>query len=719
MRCGVFLLFLMRKTWLGVRALVVLLFVTYAAAALRPTAAQADVHGRPIASIPAEVASEHFRVTVGKASSPVFHAVTGYYLLNFDIAGPTQITVTADDPHYWDRGVEVQPMRLGIRPRREGATITFLLKGPAKVSLTRPGDFFSDSEMLFLFANQPESAAPVANAGGVRYYAPGVYHENIDAQNGDRIYLAPGAVLYGSLNVWGVHDVSVSGGGTLIYDGPQNPDTDEGWMHKPNWHVIVMDNASNISISGITCIVRSRTWMIQMKDSRGITFRNIKVIGGSANNANQDGMDWLGGGDTLVQDSFFRAADDVFAMQGNWEGYSDEAMLTPGHLVSNVVVENSVLSTSISNIVRLGWPKKIFDSHGFTMRNSDVIQMGVGGCGVPFALFALWADPGGFGRHADIHFEDVRLDNWYSFMQIEQPNPGVEGVEFTRVTAMDGPGMVASTVKGEVHAVTMHDVNLSGGDNARADADVPLSVTGGAEEARYDAGDSGGGFLYTAKKMEPFAKVKFTAPKRAGVRYTWFFGDGSSAEGRVVRHAFPDDQGTLLDGSGRFRVLLSSTANDGTVLWHSQSVVVSRSIKEASVVKELAPGLSRGKEGPAHTEEGLLRVPSGGGYTITLLTSTTASLAVDGISAQSRKAHAQVCGSPGDAVQAVQVSLTLARGDHRLLISRGAEVENAGEGPVLWWEGPGIARQRIPAAVLLHEGLVVDGVGGPRAASRR
>ena len=651
----------------------------------------------PVAPIPAEVASTHFTVTIGNSRSPVLHAVTGYYLLNFDIAAPTQITVTADDPHYWDRGVEVQPMRLGIRPYRDGASITFLLNGPAKLSVTRPGDFFSDSEMLFLFANQPDPSGYNAQTPGIRYYGPGVYHESIDAHSGDRIYIASGALIYGSLNLWQVHDVSVSGGGTLIYDGPQDPATDQGWMHKPNWHVIVMDNASNIHIEGITGIVRSRTWMVQMKDSRNINFRNIKIIGGSASNANQDGMDWLGGGDTLVQDSFFRAADDVFSMEGNWDGYSEEAMLTPGHLVSNITIENSVLSTSISNIVRLGWPKKIFDSQGFTLRNSDVIQMGVGSCGVPFALFALWADPAGKGEHSDIHFEDVRLDNWYSLTQMEQPNPGIHNVDFTRVSAMDGPAMVSSTLNGD----------LSGVPDARSDSDIPLQVLDGASEPHFASTDPNEAFTYSGKP-KPGKKVKFSAADRPGVRYLWFFGDGSTGEGVAVRHAFPDDQGTLLDGSGRFRVLLSATDQAGHTTWTSQPVVVSNTVHKPTKTRALSAGLAPVAVGDTRSETGFLRVPSKGGYTVNLLTSTTASLTIDGVRVNSSKSHPQVCGSPGDAVQALRLSLVLARGDHRIEIARGPEIENAGPpnvadpSPVLLWEAPGLPWQPIPLTAFFH-----------------
>ncbi len=156
--------------------------------------------------------------------------------------------------------------------------------------------------MLFLFANAPIQNPPTASTLGVRCFDPGVHHQNIDARSGDHIYLAAESVVFGSINLWQVHDVTISGEGTLIYDGPQDPEDDEGWMHKPNWHAIVMDNAQYITIEGITVIVRSRTWMVPMRDSHQIVFRNVTIIGGSRGYANQDGMDELGGGDTLVDD---------------------------------------------------------------------------------------------------------------------------------------------------------------------------------------------------------------------------------------------------------------------------------------------------------------------------------------------------------------------------------------------------------------------------------
>lgn len=113
-------------------------------------------------------------------------------------------------------------------------------------------------------------------------------------------------------------------------------------------------------------------------------------------------------------------------------------------------------------------------------------------------------------------------------------------------------------------------------------------------------------------------------------------------------------------------------------------------------------------EGDPKSYQGLLDIPASGGYTITLLTSTTASLTIDGRRAVSRKPQAQVCGSKGDAVQAVRVSVPLKAGLHRIQIARGAEIENAEDDtgssaePVLFWEGPGLLRQPIPSKAFSH-----------------
>lgn len=695
-------------------------------------------------TMPAEVSSNHFLVSIqgmGRGEPvPVVHAAENYYFLNFNAKKKTKVSVTADRDGYWDRGVDVQPWRLGIRPTVRGRTITFDLEGTAKISITRPGDYLGGAEMLFLFAGQAEKKAPKPRAAGVRYYGPGVHRENIDAKSGDEIYLAPGAVVFGSLNLWEVENVHVFGRGVVIYDGPQNPADDDGWMHKKNWHAIVMHNARHITIEGITCVVRSRTWMIQMRDSRDIRFEDIKVIGGSPGNANQDGMDWLGGGDTVVKNSFFRAADDIFAMQGNWEGYSEEAMAIPGHEVSNIVVEDSVLSTSISNVVRAGWPHKNFDSHHFVMRNTDVLHMGLGGCGVPFALFEMWADPGGTGHHRDYLFENIRMDDWYSLVQLRQPAPEISDVRFRDVFGLELPSMVPSALLGTVSGIIFDNVSLANR-VAGSDQDLPLQVLNGASEPSY--GDRSkltrAAFSYLPAWIIPGETVEFdaTPPDGRGAKiksYEWTFGDGSHATGKRVRHKFSDAAGTLRDGSGRFRVLLHTTDSDGRNSWAYEPLVVTTHLQDAAQTGEVPPGLAyryfeqdelslramteatvtasgttaeldssarRRTERYGILFDGYVTVPLDGGYTFTLLSNDAGSIAVDSAEiGTSPSAWPQVCGSVGNAVRPVTGSVGLRAGRHRIRV---AETHSVGEdGFAVLWQGPGIELSRIPAAALSH-----------------
>ena len=683
----------------------------------------ASLNGKAVIyPVESELRSDHFRVVIGGHTSSVAHAATTYYFINFSIQGKTQVSITAETEDYWAKGVEVQPWRWGIRPSVKGRTITFSIAEPMKLSISRPGDHAAGAEMLFLFANAPEKTAPKPGEPGIRYYGPGEYHENLDPKSGETIYLAPGAVVFGSLNLWGVENVKVFGGGTIVYDGPQNPNHDEGWMHKRNWHVIVMDHARNIQISGITCIVRSRTWMIQMLGSRNVQFDNVKVIGGCPGNANQDGMDWLGGGDTVIRNSFFRASDDIFALYGNWLGYDAKALTTPGETVDNILVENSVLSTSISNVVRVSWPQKIFDSHNFAMRNSDVIHMGMGGCKVPFGLLEIWDNPGGHGRHENYSFENIRLEAWYSLLQLRQENPEIRDVRLKNVWALEKPSLTPSTLSGDVRGVALQNVKI-GGEVVDENGSVPMILNGNAMEPAYLPNDGPRSVFKTNPgAIKPKTRVTFDASGSRGeiTKYEWFFGDGAKGKGKTVHHSFPDSRGSLLDGSGRFRVLLKVTDAKGLEDWSYQPVVVADSLASSigtsdadtalryryyegsdlklSDVANLHPVANgsvrtarvpdrKRSENYAFVFDGSLQAPVDGGYTFLLLGNDLASLAIDShIVAVSPTPKPQVCGMLGNMVQAATGSMGLKAGRHtfHIVMTHSTGVDRF----AVKWQGP-------------------------------
>ena len=683
-------------------------------------------HPKPLAPIPPEIVSTHFIVTINGQQTPVMHAALNLYFLNFEASRHTRISITAPTDDFWTAGVDVQPWRLGIRPRRTGRTISFTLDGPAKITISRPGDFLAQAEMLYLFANPPEKNPPQSGQPGIRFFGPGAHTENIDAKTGDAIYLAPGAVVFGSLNVWQVDHVKVFGPGVIVYDGPQSPLSDDGWMHKPNWHCIVMDQAHDISISDLTCVVRSRTWQIQMKDSHQITYDNVKVIGANSGNANADGMDWLGGGDTIVRNSFIRAADDVFALQSSWEGYGPEAFAVQGTPVTNISVENTEVSTSISNIVRAAWPQKNFEGGNFSMRDSDVLHMGLGGCGVPFALMELWADPAGRGHSAGYSFTDIRMDDWYSLVDVRQPTP-VRNIHFTDIAGLTQPSLVPSVLSGDVSGVTLDNVILAG-NTVRSAADVPIQSQGGATQATVM--NTGPQAQITAPRgwLHPGEKLTFEAipeDRAANLHYTWIFGDGTTKTGRKVKHRFADAEGTLLDGSGLYRVLLHLSTDEGRQTWIATPTVIRTSQNAALPPSPAAkPGISyqvqttdpTGNTAPItgsaptfllaaiqHPATNYtislstnLDAPEDGGYLFTVIANDGSSIAVDGQKlGEGPLPFAQVCGLAGNAARPLTVAAQLSKGRHQLDIheTHGAGADNF----QVLWQGPGIPLGPIPA----------------------
>ncbi len=716
----------------GLRTLVV---ATFALASVARAAS-----GIQAAPVPPEMRDSFFAVTANNQRIDVAQAASNLDFVSFDTTRPAEITITAAEPGFWDRGVDIEPWRLGLRaahPRGEPQTIRFRLPGPAKLSISRPGDFLNQAHMLFVFAGSPPTPPPPGP--NVTIVPAGVHRESLNPKSGDTIYLAPGAFVFGSLNLWQVENVKVLGRGTIVYDGPQTPNDDNGWMQKPDWHCIGAYRAHNVEIDGLTCIVRSRTWSIQMKDSTGFLYRDLRVMGGNQGNANQDGIDWLGGGDTVVDDAFFRASDDDLAVQGNWDGYTDADMLRPGADVDNIVVENSEFSTSISNIVRIAWPRKTFNSHGFTLRNSDILHAGIGACGQTFALLGFWGANGARGEHSGVTLENLTLDNWYSLVQLEQEQPALRGFSFRNIWALDQPPLAGSTIQGDVKDVVFDNVKY-GQMRVTGDAQMPLAVSGGAEQPAFaPAPTLVAGFTADPPVAAPRQRVTFTAQASAGAQYSWLFGDGTTAHGRRVQHRFPDAKGTELDGkngAGRFRVLLHVTDEAEHQDWAAQGLVVVDEWHDAAKVdlagrpglgyrvyagdwKELpdfsklqparagaSPDLSGNAQGLVHYAtvwDGFIRIPEDGGYTFHLIDRDGARLAVDGMEvARTGPPFAQVCGSPGNALRSDSGGLGLRAGLHAIHIEA---LNTASQGaPRLLWEGPGLPLADVPKSAYVTQG---------------
>jgi hypothetical protein len=687
-------------------------------------------------SVPGEMRSTAFTAKINGHAVDVAHAAASLEYAAFDGAGPVTLEVTATEPGFWDKGVEVEPWRLGLRAERHGQTIRLKLDGPQKLSIERPGDFLNHATMLFVFYGSKPKPAP--KGANVRVIKPGVYRQSLNPKSGETIYLEPGATVFGSLNLWRVEHVRVLGRGTIVYEGGQDPNNDDGWQQRPDWHCIGAMEAKDVKIEGLTCVVRARTWSIQMKDSFGFAYRDLRVIGGNPGNANQDGMDWLGGGEATVTDSFLRASDDVFAMQGNWDGYRDADFLRPGKDVRKISIDHSVLSTSISNIVRAAWPRKTFNSSEFTLRDSDILHGGIGACGQTFGVLGFWGANGAKGQTTGYRFENLFLDHWYSLAQIEQEQPGARDFVFRNIWALDQPPLAGSTVLGQVQGVRLENVKL-GQKRAEGNADVPLVVGEGTEPVTFAPGAGPvARFRVSPPSFGVGETVRFEAVAAPGAKYTWFFGDGTQATGRTASHRYKDAEGTELDaggrGAGRFRAMLRVEDRKGRVDWAAQGVVVvgrwrspvvtpanlttGLSWKIYGTTATLLPDLRTARvdqsgesaglsaEAGGYTRyaaawDGFLEVPADGGYTFHLMARDGARVVIDGVEvAQTGAPFAQVCGSPGNAMRYDRGALGLRAGKHTLHVE--ALHQNSPEWPKLMWEGPGLPLIEVPQAVFTH-----------------
>jgi len=160
---------------LAFRPLLVVLFAL-------PVAAHAAARVQS-APVPPEMRSTAFAVRVNGQPVEVAHAAASYEYVSFDANGPVNVEITAEEAGFWDKGVDIQPWRLGLHPVRDGQTIRFRLNGPAKLSISRPGDFLQYAKMLFLFFGTPPP--PMPRNPKIHVFKPGVYHQSLNPKSGE------------------------------------------------------------------------------------------------------------------------------------------------------------------------------------------------------------------------------------------------------------------------------------------------------------------------------------------------------------------------------------------------------------------------------------------------------------------------------------------------------------------------------------------------------
>jgi hypothetical protein len=389
--------------------------------------------------------------------------------------------------------------------------------------------------------------------------------------------------------------------------------------------------------------------------------------------------------------------------EGNWDGYTDEEMLRPGHDVQNILIEHSELSTSISTSCAPAGRERPSTRATSPCATPTFCTAASAPAARPSACSASGART---AQRATTPTTPLRICS------------STTGTRWCRWSRSSRPARLhlpqhlgaRPAAAGRFHPhrrrlrrdLRQREVRP---DRAASDADLPLVVSGGAQPPIF------------TPRMGPVAAVHRRSAglcaraeghlhraSLAGARYTWLFGDGTQATGRSVATLSrrrrnragrrSQRRGPLSRSAPRRRQGRENRTGPRREWWpwpmaRCASIAVPTvpglawqiypgELDRAARPDQRARGLQRRVAQPARRcagihalrrrWDGFIDIPADGGYTFHLLDRDGARLVIDGVEvAKTGPPFAQVCGSPGNAMRYDRGSLGLRAGKHTFI----------------------------------------------------
>lgn len=173
--------------------------------------------------------------------------------------------------------------------------------------------------VLHLFCNSIDHKAPdVAGKGYHRYddrklhyFGPG-YHDLkkllqtdvLNIEDGWHVYIAPGAVVYGSLNLSETTKWPKISGRGMVYNDDRNKRV-----------ILAASYCNGVNVEGVLFHChRSQGWQVALSHCRNVEFKHVKIIG--TRYASTDGLDVINCQQCAFLNTFIRSNDDAIAIKG-------------------------------------------------------------------------------------------------------------------------------------------------------------------------------------------------------------------------------------------------------------------------------------------------------------------------------------------------------------------------------------------------------------------
>lgn len=352
-----------------------------------------------------EQLSEYYEVTVGGVPVPVYACRVSAIPFNqvwpgyqrpleqtelagfayFDMAGPVTVAIRSSRPI---ESVAVRPLAAGVEPRVDRDRIRFELDRPRQLVVEVNGPHHA----LHLFACPPEKDVPAPDAPGVRYFGPGVHQAGkITLESNQTVYLAAGAVVYGSVQAQGAENIAVRGRG--IIDVSPFPRGEGGGA-------VRLTDCRHVTLEGV--IMRDPdVWCCSLFGCSDVHIEGVKLVGLWRYNA--DGIDVCNSQDVTIHDCFVRAFDDAIVLKGlKWgQGSFDDRP------VRNVHVSGCTIWCDWGRAMELGAETCAPEFADVVFEDCDIVRT---------THIAMDIQHGDRAVIHDIRFEDIRVE-------MEPPNP--------------------------------------------------------------------------------------------------------------------------------------------------------------------------------------------------------------------------------------------------------------------------------------------------------
>jgi hypothetical protein len=247
--------------------------------------------------------------------------------------------------------VKIRPETGNPRFKKENGAIEFKITRAQKLSVEFDNDRLNN---LMLFANDLETNIPNRKDPNVIFFPPGIHKiDNVKVRDGQVIYLQGGAVIKGSINLYGRKNITVKGRGILSGE-LLNHDRSKT---RPN--LLKFKNGQNITVEGIT-MIDSPVWSLFIDNCNNVSIRNVKII---CHMVNADGITLSQSKNVDIDDVFVRTADDNISIKS-----------MNGGPCADISVKNSILWADDAHNMLIGPESKGATYQNIRFTGIDVLE---------------------------------------------------------------------------------------------------------------------------------------------------------------------------------------------------------------------------------------------------------------------------------------------------------------------------------------------------------